>query len=585
MYVNDLNTVIGKNESGKSNLLDLLGDIGFIGASDDKLFLKNNKKSDKPVKVELVFETRKDEYFTYGNYNGEVRIVLEKDEVYRIDKKFGSYITSLPEYKSLMKKILELKGEVQIPKLDNRTKLLTIIERFEKVNENIFVEPNFWKDFIRLMKSIGDIKTKELITNIEKMRDFLEEIYMNIPAFVKIKNIDLKNRYTIAELKEALELFNEDSILYQFFNVCEIKSKDLINTMEKNESARIRGIENDIQKLINEKFVKKFNEFYSQEIMEIAIDIKNDSLDIMIKTTDGAYLDYTERSNGFKWYISIFIQLLYKKKYCEEIGTYVLLLDEPGVYLHANAQKELRKLLEDLARNKEQVIYTTHSPFMIDKDDLLSIRTLMKDDNGYTHIYNKVTEIPIEAKSRYETITPLLYALGCEGAYDIEPSHSMCNIITEGVTDFYYLVGYKECLKENLQYKIVPSNGGDDIPAIANILFGWGCEFVILLDQDQKGEDVYKKLQSKNSPFIDRILFVDGTKISNKSADFEIENIFSDEDKEKFNLNATDYGAHKYNYATAMLTKVKSGDDKYSEETMKNFENLFEKIEEIRKTE
>ena len=63
LYVNDLNTVIGKNESGKSNLIDLLEAVGYIGASDDEIFMKNNKKSEKPVKVKLVYETQENEDF------------------------------------------------------------------------------------------------------------------------------------------------------------------------------------------------------------------------------------------------------------------------------------------------------------------------------------------------------------------------------------------------------------------------------------------------------------------------------------------------------------------------------------------
>ena len=63
LYVNNLNTVIGKNESGKSNLLDALADIGYIGISDNKLFEKNNRKSEKDVKIELFFETKENENF------------------------------------------------------------------------------------------------------------------------------------------------------------------------------------------------------------------------------------------------------------------------------------------------------------------------------------------------------------------------------------------------------------------------------------------------------------------------------------------------------------------------------------------
>ena len=58
--------------------------------------------------------------------------------------------------------------------------------------------------------------------------------------------------------------------------------------------------------------------------------------------TSQTYLDYDERSNGLKWYLNIFIQLLYmERKNCISSKNNIILIDEPGVYLHPNAQKEL----------------------------------------------------------------------------------------------------------------------------------------------------------------------------------------------------------------------------------------------------
>lgn len=582
LYVNNLNTVIGKNESGKSNLLDALADIGYIGISDNKLFEKNNRKSEKDVKIELFFETKENENFLYDNYKGKVSVILEDKDTYKINEEFGEYIVNLKEYKEILEEILILKDEVPIRKPENRKKMLIIIEGFEKVKEEIFVKPEFYDSFVNTLKATKDEKILKLLELFETMIGRLDNIYLNFPNFVKIENVDLKNRYTISELKEELEEYNDRSILYQLFNICEIDSKKLISVMEKKESTKIRECEEDIQRLIEENFIKKFKQFYLQETLKIAIDVKSDSLDIMIKSTSGAYLDYTERSNGFKWYVSIFIQLLYKNKSSGTMTSHILLLDEPGVYLHANAQRELRNLLSDLSKNEEQIIYTTHSPFMIDKEDLLSIRALIKDDDGYSHIHNKITTIPTNEKSRYDTITPILYALGCDAAYDMGPSDSECNIITEGITDYYCLIGYSESTDNKMKYKIIPSNGANDVTSIAAILFGWGCNFVILLDQDDKGRSIYQSLEDTNSPFIDKVIFANSSKTCDKSINFEIENIFSDEDREKFGFKKSDYKEKKYNYVTDMLTKIKCKEEKYDCTTIDNFSSLLKEIEKMK---
>ena len=100
--------------------------------------------------------------------------------------------------------------------------------------------------------------SKSLFLLVSTMIGRLDNIYLNFPNFVKIENVDLKNRYTISELKEELEEYNDRSILYQLFNICEIDSKKLISVMEKKESTKIRECEEDIQRLIEENFIKYF---------------------------------------------------------------------------------------------------------------------------------------------------------------------------------------------------------------------------------------------------------------------------------------------------------------------------------------
>lgn len=580
LYVNNLNTIIGKNESGKSNLLECLQDIGEIGISNKKLFKKNNRKSNKDINLKLTFETTPDEEFAYGSYQGKVTVGFEAPGIYTINKEFGDYIVNIKEYKETLEKVHILKNEVPIYKSENIEKLLTIIQNFEEANEKIFIQPDYYKEFFIKLKSTNSKKILELLESFTKMEYILQNIYLNFPSFIKIEDIDLKNRYTISELKSELEEESDDSILYQLFKICNIDVENLIIAMESKASTKIRECEENIQELINKNFVQQFNNFYSQEKLTIAIDINSECIDIMIKSTSGAYLLYSERSNGFRWYVSIFIQLLYKIKTSGKNNSYILLLDEPGVYLHANAQKELKNLLSELSKNNQQIIYTTHSPFMVDKDNLISIRALIKDDNGYTHIYNKITTIPTTEKSRYDTITPILHALGCNNSiYDLETSSSKLNIITEGITDYCCLQGYYESINQQMEYNIIPANGANVVSAIASILFGWNCNFVILLDQDEKGRSVYQSLRDTNSPFIDRVIFANASKESNTNIKFEIEDLFSEGDTQKFGINSDDYKEKKYNYITDMYTKIKCKDEKYDDITIQNFSTLLNKIQ------
>ena len=111
------------------------------------------------------------------------------------------------------------------------------------------------------------------------------------------------------------------------------------------------------------------------------------------------YIDFEERSNGLKWYLNMYLQLLSKtKKY--DIENYIILLDEPGVYLHINAQKEVLKLFENFVKNDNQIIYTTQLPSMIYQDKLYRTRLIIKDSIGNSNIGNKYYSLPHKMGSK-----------------------------------------------------------------------------------------------------------------------------------------------------------------------------------------
>jgi predicted ATPase len=88
---------------------------------------------------------------------------------------------------------------------------------------------------------------------------------------------------------------------------------------------------------------------------------------------DPSLIRLEERSMGFQWFFSFDLMFMYESK-----GTFkncVILLDEPGLHLHPDAQKDLLKRMEEYAR-ENTLLYTTHLPFMIDLQKPERIRVL-----------------------------------------------------------------------------------------------------------------------------------------------------------------------------------------------------------------
>lgn len=362
--------------------------------------------------------------------------------------------------------------------------------------------------------------------------------------------------------------------------LCGIDINRLIEILKSSDIDKVKKFEENMNNK-TEKFSHRFNEFYDADNIKIKIVIDKSKIHIIVDTHN-ENLQYEERSTGLKWYIGLLIQLLNINGNINSISTCnVILIDEPAVYLHPNAQKEVLKLFTDFVKKRggiHQVIYTTHSPFMIDTEAVQNVRAIIKDNNGISHIYNKITTIPANSKSTYDTITPLINAIGLNLNHNIGPAFDNQNIIVEGISDYFYLNGYYRSKHiENIP-NIIPSTGGDNIPAIASILFGWRCKFNILLDQDDKGRSIYDRINDSKQPFLDKLIFVDNNtqKVSGKT--FEIENLFSIKDKTRFGICDKDYNECKYNYSCIVYNKILYENVIYDEETIKNFDELIKKI-------
>ena len=142
-------------------------------------------------------------------------------------------------------------------------------------------------------------------------------------------------------------------------------------------------------------------------------------------------VSFDERSAGFVWFFSFLVWFSQTERtYGDSL---IILLDEPGLNLHGKAQGDLLRYLKEKLLPKYQVMYTTHSHFMIDTDNILSVRTV--EDTAVDVVGTKVGDRVLSADA--DTLFPLRAALG----YDITQTlfvgeHSL---LVEGPSDLLFL--------------------------------------------------------------------------------------------------------------------------------------------------
>jgi predicted ATPase len=193
------------------------------------------------------------------------------------------------------------------------------------------------------------------------------------------------------------------------------------------------------------------------------------------------------RSTGFRWFVSFIASFLE----FEKDKSIILLLDEPGLSLHARAQMDLLDTIESRLAQGRQVLYSTHSPFMVRTEGLG--RTRISEDRG-PELGSTITN-DAGLVSDSDTLFPLQAALG----YDLVQSLFIGNknVLVEGVSDFIYLSMVSQHLKSNSrkfldeQARLLPAGGATNIPTFI-ALVGTQLDIVVLLD----GDSPHRKIQN-----------------------------------------------------------------------------------------
>ena len=199
----------------------------------------------------------------------------------------------------------------------------------------------------------------------------------------------------------------------------------------------------------------------------------------------------------------------------------VLLLDEPGTNLHAMGQTDFMRFIEERLAAKHQVIYTTHSPFMVDLGNLSSVRLVEDMDSGGTVISDDVLD------NGSETVFPLQVALGHQMAQSLFLAPHV--LMVSNPSDVIYLQMLGDAVaaaggpRLDPRWTMVPVGGAENVPTFVSLLGEHHLTVAVLMDvTPNRRLRVEAQAREGKPAFADPVRWVEVT----MSKDSDIEDVF-----------------------------------------------------------
>ncbi len=420
---------------------------------------------------------------------------------------------------------------------------------------------------------------------------YYDEYYL-LPSDIDIRQMQ-NNNADRKELKTSKALFELADI-----NIEELLKGDNYEAYK----AELEATGNEITETLFEYWKTNTNLHVQFDIERPPSNVNNPILKIRVYNTKYRItLSLGSRSRGFNWFFSFLVW--FSKIQEDKKNQYILLLDEPGLNLHASAQSDLLRFIEDLAKDY-QVIYTTHSPFMIDSDKLHQVRTVLETEDG-TRISESLDE------DDKDTLFPLQAALGYNIAQNLFIGQN--NLVVEGISDIIYLRVMSSILKDagrtGLQSDIVvvPVGGFGKVATFVSLLHGNELNMACLLDRvaGSGGEQEVNKLIKKKLIKAGNVMYFNSF-AANGGKNADVEDMFAKseylslfnetfDDHEDITVDQLDVHEKRivkqiqkhikddFNHYRPAYTLSTKGVDAtfFSEDTLNRFEKMFEEINKL----
>jgi len=551
--IDDIAVIVGKNESGKTSLLKALWKFNPFkpeAYSLDREWPRGKRKDrslDKPVatvKFEFSAEEKKQIEALHSSakgvdgaeitktYEGKYAYSFwpkepsrESELVKQIEKTFNliKIDSASQEYKDKFNTEKAATSKQISDKNFIAKETTAILSSFAAKLDN-FVNQNEPKDKDVSVQVKQEIKvlTDELNkpTPIQRLSD---TVHKWLPTFIYMDDYKIfRGTAQLDQIKQRKDngsLTDEDKTVICIMEMAGLDlEKEFIKGGQKDREQRILDMNDASQTLTNEIASR-----WSQKKYEVMFQADGQHFLTFVKDADSRILiPLEERSKGFQWFFSFDMEFMYETD--GKFENTIILLDEPGLHLHAAAQRDLLERMKAYAKNN-QLIYSTHLPFMIDFKRLDNIWVAEEKDNLGAIVHKDWATADKDARFTLQA------ALGLSWSQSLFVGQY--NLIVEGVTDFWYLKTISTMLEAEGQVGIdedlviTPAGGASKVAYIGTILHGQSLNVAVLLDSDKEGQIASEQLVNQWILNKNHVLMLG--QILNADYQLAIEDLFSEE--------------------------------------------------------
>lgn len=584
-FSSDLTILIGKNESGKSATLEALRDFdrSIVRMADDVYPLDG--RTDEPT-VEVQFQIQRDEL---GRIQEQASVTLSDEIIecilqqgitiakngrgkYSIKDEYLQYLSA--DYKgsgqsglndgqtgriqSAKNRIAELMENNFIPGIDLQASTDDIrnaaneLTRAVKSSLALIKEENIQQEVVENLRVI--IKEIKALDDYQAKPkgNFIDGIVQNMPNFIFFDEFNdiLPFEVDIAAIKD------NQSVL----NFAKIAQLDLDRVIETKDFQRRINLLNRHSAAISTDFVQ----YWGQNRIELVIKPAGEKLLFGIRDCEtNEFFKVEQRSKGFRWFLSFYLKLN-----AQSGENNIIIIDEPGINLHAKAQKEIINMLVNKIAPQAQVVFSTHSPYFIDAKRLDRVRLVINKP-----FIGTVLKKYLECDADEETLTPITTVKGTPlFPADTLMLNTSRYVICPSTSAYYYLKALNLYLDEiqSEELNLIPTADKNSMLALISMMVAQNSEFILLLENTDENIIIASRIKEKLAIEDERIIFV------SEETDFFIEDLFTQDDFKRFVLND---GANRLNLQTVnskylILNKINQA------QTAKSFFDKVDKIQE-----
>ena len=530
--IGDVTCLVGENESGKTALLQALYRLNPLIEEDGNFDVTDDypRRAVSDYKNDVEAGRRESAQVVQAIY------ALESDDINAVEEVFGSECLKDENPAVTLHKGYSNEVEFSGPNVDDKA-ALTHLVKAAGLPQPLTVALLKQETAEAMVDDLADAEETEAVQKLQPMLQKISEpdagvshvaydhiLADRIPKFLYFgAYYQMKGQDSLEALRQRVESGDLEGPDYPLLGLIDLAGLNLdqIAAPGRTEAllANLEAAENQL--------TQKVLSYWSQNLhLRMKFDIRpgqpkdpagmTNGMNIWGRVHDTKHMVSTAlgtRSRGFVWFFSFLAWYSQLRKKNENL---ILLLDEPGLSLHAKAQADLLRYFEEELKPHHQLIYTTHSPFMVDPRHFERVRIVqdlsieldsdnLPEDRQGTQVITEVLD------ATPDSLFPLQGALGYEITQTLFIGPNC--LVVEGPSDLRYIQTVSALLQEkgkaglSADWTITQAGGSGKISAFVALIGAQkDLKVAVLIDYQkndrQSIEHLYKmKLLEKKGIF------------------------------------------------------------------------------------